>query len=91
MEGNPDIPPFDDDESVIGLTEVDPSPVDDTPAEYLEKGYFPDEEPRGGGETEEMKGIRRTNTLGLRLGDRGAAWWRKATLPFPTHILWPEC
>ena len=27
-------------------------------------------------ETEEMRGIRRMNTLGLRLGDHGTAWWR---------------
>lgn len=75
MEVNTDLP-FDDDGSVINLTEVDPSPVD-TPPEYLEKSYFPDQERPEGGETEEMRGIRRMNTLGLRLGERGPAWWRK--------------
>jgi hypothetical protein len=60
----------------MGLTQVDPSPVD-TPAEFKEKSYFPDQE-RQDGETEEMRGIRRMNTLGLRLGDHGTAWWRRS-------------
>ncbi|EDU51423.1 DUF1691 domain containing protein [Pyrenophora tritici-repentis] len=76
MESNPDLPPIDDDEAgVMGLTEVDPSPVEDTPAEYKANSYFPDQERPEGGETKEMQGIRRMNTLGLRLGDRGPAWW----------------
>jgi hypothetical protein len=43
--------------------------------EFREKGYFPEQE-RPEKETEEMRGIRRMNTLGLRLGDHGTAWWR---------------
>ncbi|KAG9192810.1 hypothetical protein G6011_11544 [Alternaria panax] len=75
MEINPDLPPIEDEEmGVMGLTQVDPSPVEDTPMEFREKGYFPDQE-RPEKETEEMRGIRRVNTLGLRLGDRGTAWW----------------
>jgi hypothetical protein len=79
MEVNPDLPPIEDDDmGVMGLTEVDPSPVEDTPMEFREKSYFPDQE-RPEKETEEMRGIRRMNTLGLRLGDHGAAWWRMST------------
>ncbi|KAH8642975.1 hypothetical protein IG631_00438 [Alternaria alternata] len=75
MEINPDLPPVEDDEmGVMGLTQVDPSPVEDTPMEFREKGYFPEQE-RPEKETEEMRGIRRMNTLGLRLGDHGTAWW----------------
>lgn len=82
MEVNTDRP-LDDDASVIGLTEVDPSPVD-TPPEYREKSYFPDQERPEGGETEEMRGVRRMNTLGLRLGERGPAWWRTSSaIPLP--------
>ncbi|EUC43935.1 hypothetical protein COCMIDRAFT_6714 [Bipolaris oryzae ATCC 44560] len=83
MEVNTDLP-FDDDGSVIGLTEVDPSPVD-TPPEYREKSYFPDQERPEGGETEEMRGIRRMNTLGLRLGERGPAWWLLRTQKYSSY------
>jgi hypothetical protein len=72
----------------MGLTEVDPSPVEDTPAEYREKSYFPDQE-RQDGETEEIRGIRRMNTLGLRLGDHGMAWWRTysySLMSIPTNF-----
>jgi len=81
MESNPDLPPIEDDEAgLMGLTEVDPSPVEDTPAEYKADSYFPDQERPEGGETKEMQGIRRMNTLGLRLGDHGPAWWRESFL-----------
>ena len=60
------------------ITQVDPSPVEDTPAEFKENSYFPDQE-RPEKETEEMRGIRRMNTLGLRLGDHGTAWWRMSS------------
>lgn len=78
MEANRDLPPIDDDEAgVMGLMEVDPSPVEETPVEYKEKSYFPEQQKSGNGEeSEEMRGIRRVNTLGLRLGDHGPAWWR---------------
>ena len=80
MQVNPDLPSVEDEEiGVMDLTEVDPSPVEDTPAEYKEKSYFPDQE-RQDGETEEIRGIRRMNTLGLRLGDHGTAWWRTSSL-----------
>jgi hypothetical protein len=80
MEGNPDLPPVEDEEmGVMGLTQVDPSPVD-TPEEFKVNSYFPvPDEERPEKETEEMRGIRRMNTLGLRLGDRGTAWWRKSS------------
>ena len=85
MEFSPDLPPVEDEEAgVMGLTNIDPSPVDETPAEYKEKSYFPDQE-RQDGDTEEIRGIRRMNTLGLRLGDHGTAWWR--TFPMPV-ISW---
>ena len=45
MEINPDLPPVEDEEmGVMGLTQVDPSPVEDTPMEFREKGYFPEQE-----------------------------------------------
>jgi hypothetical protein len=86
MEANPDLPPVEDEEAgVMGLTQVDPSPVEDTPAEYKANSYFPDQE-RQDGETEEMRGIRRMNTLGLRLGDHGTAWWRTSLCPYPQTL-----
>ncbi|KAF1942771.1 hypothetical protein EJ02DRAFT_344711 [Clathrospora elynae] len=76
MDANPDLPPVEDEEAgVMGLLEVDPSPVEQTPIEYKEKSYFPDQQRDGEGETEETRGVRRMNTLGLRLGDHGTAWW----------------
>ncbi|KAF1978523.1 hypothetical protein BU23DRAFT_525235 [Bimuria novae-zelandiae CBS 107.79] len=40
-ENEPDLPPVADEEGgVMGLTEVEPSPVEETPAEFKE-GYFP--------------------------------------------------
>ena len=49
-------------EGVMGLTEVDPSPVEETPAEYKD-AYFPPIE------------TSRTSTLGL--GNHGPAYYRK--------------
>jgi hypothetical protein len=74
-----DVPPKEDPEAgVMGLTEVDPSPVEETPIEYHEKSYFPDQtqgESWGPG----AGGVKRTGTLGLKLGDHGVVWWRKCT------------
>ena len=80
MEKSPGLPPVEDEEmGVMGLTEVDPSPVD-TPEELKVIQYFPvPDEERPEKETEEMRGIRRMNTLGLRLGDHGPAWWRMSS------------
>lgn len=81
MAGRDELPPIEDEDAgVMGLTEVDPSPVEETPVEYKEKSYFPDQQRPGNGhgdeELEYARGIRRMNTLGLRLGDHGPAWWR---------------
>ena len=55
-------PPLPEEEDLVGLTEVDPSPVDETPAEF--KGdYFP-----------ESKGSPTSSTLGL--GGRGLGYHR---------------
>lgn len=80
MEKSPGLPQVEDEEmGVMGLTEVDPSPVD-TPEELKVNQYFPvPDEERPEKETEEMRGIRRMNTLGLRLGDHGPAWWRTSS------------
>jgi len=80
MEKSPGLPPVEEEEmGVMGLTEVDPSPVD-TPEELKVNQYFPvPDEERPEKETEEMRGIRRMNTLGLRLGDHGPAWWRTSS------------
>lgn len=70
----------------MGLTEVDPSPVEETPIEYKEKSYFPEQGSSGSRiESEEARGIRRMNTLGLRLGDHGPAWWRAYHYPHYIH------
>ena len=52
-------------EGVMGLTEVDPSPVEETPAEFKED-YFPSSQPS------------RTSTLGL--GSHGPAYYREYLL-----------
>lgn len=59
----PDLPPVadDDDAGVMGLTQVDPSPVDETPLEYKD-GYFPPAQ------------ASRATTLGL--GNHGPAYYR---------------
>ena len=89
MELDPELPPVEDEEAgVMALVEVDPSPVEDTPVEYKEQSYFPTQgSPNGSprGESEEARGVRRMNTLGLRLGDHGPAWWR--TYPSFTLLL----
>ena len=74
---DPDIPPIEDEDAgVMGLTEVDPSPVDETPAEYKDNSYFPGTQGEGWGPG--ATGASRTGTLGLRLGDHGLAWWCKS-------------
>lgn len=58
----------------MGLMEIDPSPIEEEPLQYKESSYFAS---RGSpnNDSEEARGIRRMNTLGLRLGDHGPAWW----------------
>jgi hypothetical protein len=57
-------------EGVIGLTEVEPSPVEETPVEFKE-GYFPSQS-----DTKSTgSGTSRTSTLGL--GNHGPAYYRK--------------
>jgi hypothetical protein len=81
-----DVPPIEDVEAgVMGLTEVDPSPVEETPIEYREKSYFPDQtqgESWGPG----ASGVKRTGTLGLKLGDHGVVWWCTSAIPLPHHL-----
>lgn len=59
----------------MGLIEVDPSPVEETPIEYKEKSYFPDQQ-QGESWGPSAGDIKRSQTLGLRLGDHGVVWWR---------------
>jgi hypothetical protein len=76
---DPEVPPIEDDDvGVLGLTEVDPSPVEETPAEYKEKSYFPDQQ-QGESWGPGADGVKRTGTLGLRLGDHGVVWWCKSS------------
>jgi hypothetical protein len=71
-----DLPPLEDVEAgVMGLTEVEPSPVEETPVEYKHKSYFPDQQ-QGESWGPGADGLARSGTLGLRLGDHGTAWWR---------------
>jgi hypothetical protein len=59
-----DLPPAGDEESgVMGLIEVDPSPVEETPVDFKED-YFPSPPPN----------TSRTSTLGL--GNHGPAYYR---------------
>ncbi|KAF1920738.1 hypothetical protein BDU57DRAFT_509172 [Ampelomyces quisqualis] len=70
-----DVPPIqDEDAGVMGLTEVDPSPVEQTPIEEREKSYFPSEQ-QGESWGPGAAGANRSGTLGLRLGDHGVVWW----------------
>jgi hypothetical protein len=54
----------DEESGVMGLVEVDPSPVEETPAEFKE-GYFPASSP--------PTSSTRTSTLGL--GNHGTAYY----------------
>ena len=54
---------------VMGLTEVEPSPVEETPAEFKDD-YFPPSQPQGS----------RTSTLGL--GNHGPAYYRTLFPPY---------
>ncbi|KAH3917545.1 hypothetical protein HBI56_109260 [Parastagonospora nodorum] len=80
-----DVPPIEDAEAgVMGLTQVDPSPVEETPIEYREKSYFPDQtqgESWGPG----ASGVKRTGTLGLKLGDHGVVWWLTRTQRYSSY------
>tara|TARA_R110002003_G_scaffold121_37_gene10958 strand:- start:24102 stop:25118 length:1017 start_codon:yes stop_codon:yes gene_type:complete len=72
---DPELPPIEDEDAgIMGLTEVDPSPVEETPFEYKEKSYFPDQQ-QGESWGPGADGAKRTGTLGLRLGDHGVVWW----------------
>ncbi|KAI8937321.1 hypothetical protein NX059_006528 [Plenodomus lindquistii] len=76
MKLDTELPPVEDEEAgVMGLMEVEPSPIADSPQQYKESSYFPSQGSFNGNESEETRGIRRMNTLGLRLGDHGTAWW----------------
>ncbi|KAH8704471.1 hypothetical protein GQ44DRAFT_630283 [Phaeosphaeriaceae sp. PMI808] len=80
-----DLPPIEDEEAgVMGLTEVDPSPVEETPIEYKEKSYFPDQQ-QGESWGPGADGLSRTGTLGLRLGDRGVVWWLTRVQRYSTY------
>ncbi|KAF2852281.1 hypothetical protein T440DRAFT_446869 [Plenodomus tracheiphilus IPT5] len=75
MKLDPELPPVEGEEAgVMGLMEIDPSPIEETPIQYKESSYFPSQGSPNG-ESDEARGIRRMNTLGLRLGDHGPAWW----------------
>jgi hypothetical protein len=80
-----ELPPIEDDDvGVMGLTEVDPSPVEQTPIEYdAEKSYFPSQT-QGEGWGPGADGVKRTGTLGLKLGDHGVVWW--CTFRFPQNL-----
>ncbi|KAF2133140.1 hypothetical protein P153DRAFT_363358 [Dothidotthia symphoricarpi CBS 119687] len=74
-------------EGVMGLTQVDPSPFEDTPSDYKGRGYFPDTDRKGkdrererrsrhsSDDREKGRSSKRTSGLGLRLGDHGTVWW----------------
>lgn len=85
-EKPPALPTLTDEEAgVMGLTEVEPSPVDDTPIE-LRDGYFPSTSSPGNGEAQESFGPgfgapKRTTTLGLG-GSHGPVWWCTCLLLF---------
>ncbi|XPS73306.1 hypothetical protein M3J09_005456 [Ascochyta lentis] len=74
----PALPTLSDEEAgVMGLTEVEPSPVDETPAEFKD-GYFPSKAENGEGSTnvQEEFGLPRRTTTSLGLGgSHGPVWW----------------
>jgi hypothetical protein len=79
----PALPTLSSDEAgVMGLTEVEPSPVDETPAEYKD-GYFPDsrsspEDHNSGAEN--FSAPKRSTTLGLGIS-HGPVWWCTSSFP----------
>lgn len=77
----PALPTLSNDEAgVMGLTEVEPSPVDETPAEFKE-GYFPANGAESADGREEFGLPRRTTTtLGLG-GSHGPVWWCTCRTP----------
>jgi hypothetical protein len=76
-----ELPPIEDEDvGVMGLTQVDPSPVEETPIEYSEKSYFPSQT-QGEGWGPSADGVKRTGTLGLKLGDHGVVWWCTSAHP----------
>ena len=76
----PALPTLSDEEAgVMGLMEVEPSPVDETPAEFKE-GYFPspsdNERADGSDSGKEEFGLPRRTTTSLGLGgSHGPVWW----------------
>lgn len=78
----PALPTLDDEDAgVMGLTEVEPSPVDETPSEF-QQGYFPSTDDMK--DTQQEFGLprRTTTTLGLG-GSHGPVWWCRLT-PSPS-------
>ncbi|KAJ4307405.1 hypothetical protein N0V94_009734, partial [Neodidymelliopsis sp. IMI 364377] len=72
----PALPTLSDGEAgVMGLTEVEPSPVNETPAEYRD-GYFPDarSSPEDKNGAEDFGAPKRATTLGLG-SSHGPVWW----------------
>lgn len=79
----PALPTLDDEEAgVMGLTEVEPSPVDETPSEFKE-GYFPSASTEKDGREDYGLPRRTTTTLGLG-GSHGPVWWCKT--PFFAYL-----
>lgn len=56
--------------SYISMRDVDPSPVDETPLEYADESYFPDEDKDDSPST-----LGRSTTLGL--GNHGPVYYRR--------------
>lgn len=69
MSGEPETP--DASEGLMGLTEVEPSPVEETPVEFKGDYFGQSEEPRP------AKPSRTSTTLGL--GNHGPAYYRTST------------
>ena len=68
----PTLPTLESKENVMGLTEVDPSPVDETPFEASKDGYSPSLSP-----SPPLSHVR-TSTPGL--GNHGPAYYRTVPL-----------
>ena len=70
----PSTPPtLESKEEAMGLTDVDPSPVDETPFEASKDGYFPSPS-----SPSPLPSHARTSTLGL--GNHGPAYYRTVPL-----------
>ncbi|KAL5120714.1 hypothetical protein ACEQ8H_001463 [Pleosporales sp. CAS-2024a] len=79
------VPPTHDVEAgVMGLMQVDPSPVEETPIEYRDQSYFPDPS-QGESWGPGASGVKRAGTLGLALGDHGPVWWFTRTQRYSSY------